>query len=110
MLLMTDDGAFKYADPSVRRRRQLYRVTVNPAPPSSRSLRCPPASLDDGVKKPCVIHVVVDEPGRSVLEITLHEAATVDRRMLGGRPAGRRQPQPKARSNWVCCSQAITAN
>ena len=30
--------------------------------------------LDDGVKtRPCVIHVVVDEPGRSVLEITLHE-------------------------------------
>ena len=30
--------------------------------------------LDDGVKtQPCVIHVVVDEPGRTVLEITLHE-------------------------------------
>ncbi len=30
--------------------------------------------LDDGVKtQPAVIHVVVDEPGRTVLEITLHE-------------------------------------
>ena len=30
--------------------------------------------LDDGVKtQPCVIHVVTDEPGRTVLEITLHE-------------------------------------
>ena len=30
--------------------------------------------LDDGIKtQPCVIHVVTDEPGRTVLEITLHE-------------------------------------
>ena len=30
--------------------------------------------LDDGVRtQPCVIHVLSDEPGRTVLEITLHE-------------------------------------
>ena len=30
--------------------------------------------LDDGVKtRPAVIHVVTDEPGRTVMEITLHE-------------------------------------
>ena len=50
LLLMTDDGAFinMLTHPSGGVGK-LYRVTV------------------------CVIHVVVDEPGRSVLEITLHE-------------------------------------
>ena len=58
LLLMTDDGAFinLLTHPSGGVGK-LYRVV-----------------LDDGVKtQPCVIHVVVDEPGRTVLEITLHE-------------------------------------
>ena len=51
LLLMTDDGAF-------------INMLTHPSG----------GVLDDGVKtRPCVIHVVVDEPGRSVLEITLHE-------------------------------------
>ena len=51
LLLMTDDGAF-------------INLLTHPSG----------GVLDDGVKtQPCVIHVVVDEPGRTVLEITLHE-------------------------------------
>ncbi len=54
---------------------KLYRVTVNPRATEQQIIEMSSGVvLDDGVKtKPCVIHVVVDEPGRSVLEITLHE-------------------------------------
>ena len=76
LLLMTDDGAFinMLTHPSGGVGK-LYRVTVNPRATEQQIIEMSSGVvLDDGVKtKPCVIHVVVDEPGRSVLEITLHE-------------------------------------
>ena len=76
LLLMTDDGAFinMLTHPSGGVGK-LYRVTVNPRATEQQIIEMSSGVvLDDGVKtRPCVIHVVVDEPGRSVLEITLHE-------------------------------------
>ena len=76
LLLMTDDGTFinMLTHPSGGVGK-LYRVTVNPRATEQQIIEMSSGVvLDDGVKtKPCVIHVVVDEPGRSVLEITLHE-------------------------------------
>ena len=73
---MTDDGAFinMLTHPSGGVGK-LYRVTVNSRATEQQIIEMSSGVvLDDGVKtKPCVIHVVVDEPGRSVLEITLHE-------------------------------------
>ena len=65
LLLLSDDGAFI----------KLYRVTVNPRATEEQIIAMSSGIvLDDGVKtQPCVIHVVTDEPGRTVLEITLHE-------------------------------------
>ena len=75
LLLMTDDGAFinMLTHPSGGVGK-LYRVTVNPRATEQQIIEMSSGVvLDDGVKtQPCVIHVVVDEPGRSVLEITLH--------------------------------------
>ena len=76
LLLMTDDGAFinllthPYGGVG-----KLYRVTVNPRATEEQVVQMASGVvLDDGVRtQPCVIHVVTDEPGRSVLEITLHE-------------------------------------
>ena len=76
LLLMTDDGAFfKELPHQAGGVGQLYRVTVNPRATEQQITEMSSGVvLDDGVKtRPCVIHVVVDEPGRSVLEITLHE-------------------------------------
>ena len=58
LLLMTDDGAF-----------------INPRATEEQVVQMASGVvLDDGVRtQPCVIHVVTDEPGRTVLEITLHE-------------------------------------
>ena len=76
LLLMTDDGAFinMQTHPSGGVGK-LYRVTVNPRATEQQVIEMSSGVvLDDGVKtQPCVIHVVVDEPGRSVLEVTLHE-------------------------------------
>ena len=76
LLLMTNDGAFAQAvtHPSGGISK-LYRVTVQPRADESQILKLSSGVvLDDGVKtQPAVIHVVVDEPGRTVLEITLHE-------------------------------------
>ncbi len=76
LLLMTDDGAFinLLTHPSGGVGK-LYRVTVNPRANEEQIIQMSSGVvLDDGVKtQPCVIHVVVDEPGRTVLEITLHE-------------------------------------
>ena len=76
LLLMTDDGAFinLLTHPSGGVGK-LYRVTVNPRATEEQIIQMSSGVvLDDGVKtQPCVIHVVVDEPGRTVLEITLHE-------------------------------------
>ena len=76
LLLMTDDGAFinLLTHPSGGGGK-LYRVTVNPRATEEQIVRMASGVvLDDGIKtQPCVIHVVTDEPGRTVLEITLHE-------------------------------------
>ena len=76
LLLMTDDGAFinMLTHPSGGVGK-LYRVTVRPRATEEQVVKMSSGVvLDDGVKtQPAVIHVVVDEPGRTVLEITLHE-------------------------------------
>ena len=76
LLLMTDDGAFinLMTHPSGGVGK-LYRVTVNPRATEEQVVQMASGVvLDDGVRtQPCVIHVVTDEPGRTVLEITLHE-------------------------------------
>lgn len=76
LLLMTDDGAFinLLTHPSGGVGK-LYRVTVNPRATEEQVVQMASGVvLDDGVRtQPCVIHVVTDEPGRTILEITLHE-------------------------------------
>ena len=76
LLLLTDDGAFinLLTHPSSGVGK-LYRVTVNPRATEEQVVQMASGVvLDDGVRtQPCVIHVVTDEPGRTVLEITLHE-------------------------------------
>ena len=76
LLLLTDDGAFAnlLTHPSGGVGK-LYRVTVRPRATEEQIVRMSSGVvLDDGVKTaPAVIHVAADEPGRTVLEITLHE-------------------------------------
>ena len=76
LLLMTDDGAFinLLTHPSGGVGK-LYRVTVNPRATEEQIVQMASGVvLDDGVRtQPCVLHVLSDEPGRTVLEITLHE-------------------------------------
>ena len=54
---------------------KLYRVTVRPRATEEQIVRMSSGVvLDDGVKTaPAVIHVAADEPGRTVLEMTLFE-------------------------------------
>lgn len=76
LLLLTDDGAFAnlLTHPSGGVSK-LYRVTVRPRATEQQVVEMSSGVvLDDGVRTaPAVIHVVTDEPGRTVLEITLHE-------------------------------------
>ena len=76
LLLMTNDGAFAQAvtHPSGGISK-LYRVTVQPRADEAQILKLSSGVvLDDGTKTmPCAINVVTDEPGRSVLEMTLKE-------------------------------------
>lgn len=76
LLLLTDDGAFAQllTHPSGGVSK-LYRVTVRPRATEEQIIRLSSGVvLDDGVKtQPCIIHVVTDEPDRTVMEITLHE-------------------------------------
>lgn len=76
LLLLTDDGAFTnlLTHPSGGVSK-LYRVTVRPRATEEQIVKLTTGVvLDDGVKTaPATIHVVTDEPGRTVLEITLHE-------------------------------------
>ena len=76
LLLMTDDGAFinLLTHPSGGVGK-LYRVTVHPRATEEQVIQMSSGVvLDDGVKtQPCVIHVVTDEPERTVREITLYE-------------------------------------
>ena len=75
LLLMTNDGTFANAmmHPSGGISK-LYRVTVQPRAEESQILKLSSGVvLDDGTKTlPCTINVV-DEPGRTVMEITLRE-------------------------------------
>ena len=54
---------------------KLYRVTVQPRATEQQVLKLSAGVvLDDGTKTlPCTINVVVDEPARTVMEITLKE-------------------------------------
>ena len=76
LLLMTNDGAFAQAvtHPSGGISK-LYRVTVQPHADEDQILRLSSGVvLDDGTKTlPCAINVVSDEPGRTVMEMTLKE-------------------------------------
>ncbi len=76
LLLMTNDGAFAQAvtHPSGGISK-LYRVTVQPRADEAQILKLSSGVvLDDGTKTmPCAINVVTDEPGRTVMEMTLKE-------------------------------------
>lgn len=76
LLLMTNDGAFANAmmHPSGGISK-LYRVTVRPHAEEAQIIRLASGVvLDDGTKTlPCTVNVVVDEPGRTVMEMTLRE-------------------------------------
>ena len=76
LLLMTNDGAFAQAvtHPSGGISK-LYRVTVQPRADESQILKLSSGVvLDDGTKTmPCAINVVTDEPGRTMMEMTLKE-------------------------------------
>ncbi|MCI7277074.1 MAG: pseudouridine synthase, partial [Faecalibacterium sp.] len=54
---------------------KLYRVTVQPRADEATILKLSSGVvLDDGTKTmPCAINVVTDEPGRTVMEMTLKE-------------------------------------
>ncbi len=73
---MTNDGAFAQAvtHPSGGISK-LYRVTVQPRADESQILKLSSGVvLDDGTETmPCAINVVTDEPGRTVMEMTLKE-------------------------------------
>ena len=54
---------------------KLYRVTVQPRADEAQIIKMSSGVvLDDGTKTlPCAINVVTDEPGRTVMEMTLKE-------------------------------------
>ena len=76
LLLMTNDGVFAQAvtHPSGGISK-LYRVTVQPRADEAQIIKMSSGVvLDDGTKTlPCAINVVTDEPGRTVMEMTLKE-------------------------------------
>lgn len=76
LLLMTNDGDFAnmLTHPS-HEISKLYRVTVRPHATEQQIVQMSEGVvLDDGVKtQPAVINVAVDEPERTVLEMTIHE-------------------------------------
>ncbi|HIX13488.1 MAG TPA: rRNA pseudouridine synthase [Candidatus Anaerofilum faecale] len=76
MLLFTNDGEFAnlLTHPS-HGVSKLYRVTVRPHATEQQVLQLTQGvTLDDGTTtQPAVIQVVADEPGRTVLEMTIRE-------------------------------------
>lgn len=76
MLLFTNDGEFAnlLTHPS-HGVSKLYRVTVRPHATEQQVLQLTQGvTLDDGTTtQPAVIQVVTDEPGRTVLEMTIRE-------------------------------------
>ena len=76
LLLLTNDGDFAnlLTHPS-HGVSKLYRVTVRPHATEEQIIALTDGVvLDDGTKTlPCAINVVTDEPGRTVMEMTLKE-------------------------------------
>jgi 23S rRNA pseudouridine2605 synthase len=76
LLLLTNDGEFANAmmHPSGEVTK-LYRVTVRPHATEQQVVQLSQGvTLDDGTQTlPAVVNVVVDEPGRTVMEMTLRE-------------------------------------
>lgn len=76
LLLLTNDGDFAnlMMHPS-HGVSKLYRVTVHPRADESQVVALSEGvTLEDGtVTQPAVVNVVVDEPGRTVLEMTIKE-------------------------------------
>ena len=76
LLLLTNDGNFAnlMMHPS-HGVSKLYRVTVRPRAEEEQIIALSKGvTLDDGtVPQPAVINVVVDEPGRTVMEMTIKE-------------------------------------
>ena len=76
LLLLTNDGEFAnlMMHPS-HGVSKLYRVTVRPRAQESQVVALSQGVvLDDGTKtQPAVVNVVTDEPGRTVLEMTIKE-------------------------------------
>lgn len=76
MILLTNDGSFAnlMMHPS-HGVSKLYRVTVHPRAEESQVVALSKGvTLDDGTTtQPAVVNVVVDEPGRTVLEMTIKE-------------------------------------
>ncbi len=76
LLLLTDDGEFiqKLTHPSYGVKK-VYRVTLHPRAEEEKVVALARGvSLDDGtVAEPLSVRVLVDEPGRTVLELTLQE-------------------------------------
>lgn len=76
LLLLTDDGAFAnlMTHPSGGISK-LYRVSVRPRATEEQLVSLTSGVVLDGGEKtqPVAIHVVTDEPGRTVMEMTLHE-------------------------------------
>lgn len=76
LLLMTNDGEFAnlMTHPS-HGVSKLYRVTVRPKATEEQIIQLTKGVvLDDGTAtQPAVINVVVDEPGRTVMEMTIKE-------------------------------------
>ena len=82
LLLLTNDGAFAnlMMHPS-HGVSKLYRVTVHPRAEESQVVALSKGvTLDDGTTtQPAVVNVVVDEPGRTVLEMTIKENRQIRR-------------------------------
>ena len=76
LLLLTNDGGFAnlMMHPS-HGVSKLYRVTVHPRADEGQVVALSKGvTLDDGTTtQPAVVNVVVDEPGRTVLEMTIKE-------------------------------------
>ncbi len=75
LLLMTNDGNFAnmLSHPS-HGVAKTYRVTVHPRAEEEQILQLSNGvMLEDGMTQPAVIHVVVDEPGRTVMEMSIKE-------------------------------------
>ena len=111
---MTDDGAFAnlLTHPSGGVGK-LYRVTVRPpCGPKNRSSGCPAALCWTTALKrpPAVIHVVSDEPGRTVLgdHAARGPQPPDPPHVRNCRPRGHppSSAAPKARSSWACCRRA----